>query len=89
MTDIAQDQHEHGHPKTYHFFVDGKKYDSEQSSLTGADVKRIAGVNPTYQLFQEEEGDEPDRPVADSTGIDLSKGTKHFFAVPPATFGDE
>lgn len=87
MTDNAQNQIDHGHAKTYHFFVDGKKYDVEQSSLTGADVKRIAGVNPTYQLFQEEEGDQPDMPIADSTGIDLSKGVKHFFAVPAATFG--
>jgi hypothetical protein len=87
MTDNAQNQHEHGHAKTYHFFVDGRKYEVEQSSLTGADVKRIAGVNPTYQLYLEEEGDEPDQPIADSTGIDLSHGTKHFFAVPPATFG--
>lgn len=89
MTDHAHDQPEHGHPKTYHFFVDGKKYETDQSSLSGADIKRIAEVNPTYQLFLEEEGDEPDKPIADSTAVDLSKGTKHFFAVPPATFGVE
>jgi len=87
MSHHVQDQHSHEHPKQYHFFVDGIKYEVNQSSLTGADIKRIAEVNPTYQLFLETEGDEPDQPVADTTGIDLTHGAKHFFAVPPATFG--
>ena len=75
------------HPKEYHFFVDAQKYEVDQASLTGADIKRIAGVNPGYQLFEETEGNEPDQPIADSTGVDLTRGVKHFFAVPPATFG--
>ncbi|MBI5450171.1 MAG: multiubiquitin domain-containing protein [Gammaproteobacteria bacterium] len=78
---------EHQKPKQYHFFVDAKKYETEHSSLTGADIKRIAGVNPTYQLFLEEEGDNPDRAISDGEGIDLTRGAKHFYAVPPATFG--
>lgn len=83
-----QEQKAHAdHPKEFHFFVDGNKYTAEQSSLTGADIKRIANVNPGYQLFLETEGEEADQPVADSTAVDLTKGAKHFFAVPPATFG--
>ena len=87
---MSEQAHHHAptdHPKNYHFFVDGKKYEVEQASVTGADIKRIADINPGYQLFLETEGDEPDEPIADSTGVDLTHGVKHFFAVPPATFG--
>jgi hypothetical protein len=89
MSDQVQDpQQNQGHAKQYHFFVDGIEYNVDQPSLTGADIKRIAHVDPTYQLFLETEGNEPDQPIADTTAIDLTHGTKHFFAVPPATFGD-
>jgi CRISPR/Cas system-associated protein Cas7 (RAMP superfamily) len=75
--------------KKYHFFVDAKRYESEKSSLTGADIKAIAVVTAAYQLFLEEEGDTPDKPIADSETVVLKEGedTRHFYAVPPATFG--
>jgi hypothetical protein len=75
------------HPKKYHFFVDGKKYETDQSSLTGADIKNVASVNPAYQLFLEEKGDAPDRPISDLEAVILAEKTRHFYAVPPATFG--
>lgn len=76
------------HAKSYHFFVDRKKYESQKESITGQEIKAIADVPPTYQLFLEEEGDTPDKPIADSEGVNLAgKGERHFFAVPPATFG--
>lgn len=74
-------------PKQYHFFVDAKKYETEHSSLTGADIKKEAGVTPTYQLFLEEEGDNPDRAISDGEGVNLTDKIRHFYAVPPATFG--
>lgn len=73
--------------KQYHFFVDAKKYEYENSSITGADIKRIAEVIPTYQLFLEEEGNAPDRAISDAEGINLEGKAHHFYAVPPATFG--
>ncbi len=78
---------EHDKPKQYHFFVDATKYETDSTALTGAQIKQIASVDPTYQLFLEEGGDKPDKPVSDSESINLDHGTKHFFAVPPATFG--
>ena len=75
------------HPKQFHFFVDAKKYETEHETLTGDAIKKIADVPPTYQLFEEEEGDTPDRPIPDSEGVNLSGKIKHFYAVPPATFG--
>jgi hypothetical protein len=78
------------HSKEHHFYVDAKRYETEKSSLTGAEIKAIAGVTPTYQLFLEEEGDKPDRPISDGETIVLEGGehTRHFYAVPPATFGN-
>jgi multiubiquitin len=74
--------------KKFNFFVDGQIHETEQQSISGADVKRIAGIDPTYQVFLEEEGDTPDKPIPDSQGVDLEGKPKHFFAVPPATFGN-
>jgi hypothetical protein len=79
------------HPKKFHFFVDARRYETDKSSLTGAEIKAIAGVTPTYQLFLEEEGDTPDRAISDGEAVELKEGehTRHFYAVPPATFGDQ
>ena len=76
-------------PKKYHFYVDAKRYETEKSSLTGAEIKAIAAVTPTYQLFLEEEGDQPDKPISDGETVTMKEGedTRHFYAVPPATFG--
>jgi hypothetical protein len=74
--------------KQYRFFVDAKQYETEDKSLTGAAIKAKADVPPTYQLFLEEEGDTPDRPISDGEGVNLEGKEKHFFAVPPATFGN-
>jgi hypothetical protein len=76
----------HNHKKL-EFFVDAKRYESDHESLTGAQIKAQAGVEAEYQLFLEEEGDTPDLPVSDIQAVTLSGRVKHFFAVPPATFG--
>jgi hypothetical protein len=73
--------------KLNHFFVDAKKYETAQTALTGAEIKAIAAVAPNYQLFLEEEGDNPDKAIDDGEAVDLANRVKHFFAVPPATFG--
>jgi hypothetical protein len=75
--------------KRFHFFVDAKRYETDKPSLTGAEIKAIASITPTYQLFLEEEGDRPDKPIPDSEAVHLTEGEhiRHFYAVPPATFG--
>ena len=72
-----------------HFFVDGKQYETDQPSLSGLQIKTIASVPPNYQLFLEEKGNAPDTPIADSTAVDVLPPPKHFYAVPPATFGEQ
>lgn len=70
------------------FFVDAKRYETAKTALTGAEIKAIAQVAPNYQLFLEEEGDKPDRGIGDGEAVDIAGRVKHFFAVPPATFGN-
>jgi len=70
-----------------HFFVDAKRYDTDRTALTGAEIKAKANVRADYQLFLEEEGDKPDRPISDGESVNLEHEPKHFYAVPPATFG--
>lgn len=71
----------------YELFVDAKKYQTLSESLTGAEIKALAGITPTYQLYEEEEGDTPDKPISDAEAVNLRGRIKHFYAVPPATFG--
>lgn len=74
--------------KRFEFFVDAKPYSSEESSVTGQTIKEIAGVPAGNQLFLEMPGPEPDKQISDGEAVDLSGPAKHFFVVPPATFGD-
>jgi hypothetical protein len=69
------------------FFVDAKRYETAKTALTGAEIKAIASVAPNYQLFLEEEGDRPDKGIGDGEAVSIHERVKHFFAVPPATFG--
>ena len=72
----------------YKFYVDAKEYSSPDTSLTGAEIKKIANVPAQYQLYLEEEGNKPDKAISDGEGVNIKEGKeKHFFAVPPATFG--
>lgn len=84
-------EHEHPgqleHKKPYVFFVDAKRYETEQESITGAEIKKVASVPAGYQLFEEVEGDHPDKQISDTEAVDLRGKIKHFYAVPPATFG--
>jgi Multiubiquitin len=87
MTEQGKSTERENH-KPYHFFVDAVKYETDKTAMTGAEIKAFASVSATYQLFLEEEGDEPDKAIADSEVVHLDNHKpKHFFAVPPATFG--
>lgn len=73
--------------KKYHFFLDAKRYETEHQYRTGAQIKQEGAIPADYQLYEEEEGDTPDKPISDSQTADLAGKIKHFYAVPPATFG--
>lgn len=68
-------------------FIDAKRYKVTKTSMTGAEIKALAGIDAQYQLYLEETGDNPDKPIADTESLAL-KEDLHFYAIPPTTFGD-
>lgn len=75
-------------PARFKFLVDDKPLESDQPVLTGAQIKALAKVDPSFALFLEGRGNEPDRQIADGEAIDLSEpGRERFYTVPPAVMG--
>lgn len=76
----------------YFYFVGETKYETDQETITGAQIKaRIADLEPGTGLSLEGHGNDPDRMIndADILALDLGHGhgPLHFTLVPPATFG--
>jgi hypothetical protein len=72
----------------YFFFLDGQKFESETSSITGADVRaKLPPEKAGYAIFLEQHGNEPDTAITDTSSFSLEKTPLHFYSVPPATFG--
>ena len=72
------------------YFVDNVKYETDQSTLTGTQIKaKIPNFDNAYGLFLEGHGNDPDQPINDDTSISLDKekGPRRFYSVPPTTFG--
>jgi hypothetical protein len=68
-------------------FVDAVKYKVTKTSMTGAEIKALAGRDAQYQLYLEETGDQPDKAVGDTESLAL-RNDMHFYAIPPTTFGN-
>ena len=72
----------------YPFQVDGRAFVSDSSTLTGAQIKSLAGIDPAVGLFLEGRGAAADTPVGDADVIDLSApGHESFYSMPGATYG--
>jgi hypothetical protein len=75
--------------KVFSYFVDQAKYESEGSSITGAQIKAmIPNFDRSYSLFLEVPGEGEDQLITDDSSVDLSKTPAHLYLVPPATFGE-
>jgi len=74
--------------RQYHYFVDEVKYDTDQPNITGALIKvKLPDSKKGYSLFLEGHGKQQDVLINDDTSISLEGGAKHFYTVPPASFG--
>lgn len=74
----------------FSYFVDGTKFDSDESHITGAAIKaQLPEAKRGYALYLEGHGQDPDQLINDNTSVSLEKekGPKRFFTVPPASFG--
>lgn len=82
---LERKEHEHS---IYIFFVDGKKYETDKATITGAGIKALVPGFPRQDsLFLEGKGKEEDKLIGDDTSVDLADSVKHFYSVPPASFG--
>ena len=82
----------HGNPKpkSFTFFVNSEKFETDQQELTAAQIKaRVANVEPGDKLSLEGHGDEPDRLLGDDEVVQMEKdrGPLRFTIVPSASFG--
>jgi hypothetical protein len=66
--------------------IDNAEFKVKETSLTGIQLKALAGKDATYQLFLEKKGHDPDQLIGDNDTVTLEDG-EHFYTVPPATFG--
>ncbi len=74
--------------KKYHYFVDNDRFDTDDSTTTGALIKiRLPEAKRSYSLYREGHGNNPDELINDETSVSLDKGAEHFYTVPPASFG--
>ena len=77
-------------PTTFHFFVDGKAYDTDQARMTGLQIKaKVPDWDPSHDLSLEGVGAAADRIIPDGESIDFAATTAplHFGSVPRASFG--
>jgi hypothetical protein len=84
---LEEDKH---HEKKIEFFfrLDDKKYESKNSTITGADVRaKLPPEKAGYAIFLESQGSDPDKQITDSESFSLENQELCFYSVPPATFG--
>lgn len=59
-------------PKKYQLFVDSDKYEWPKSTITGSELRKLAGIPDSAQIFLHVPG-KPDAEVKNDTVIDLEK----------------
>lgn len=66
--------------KPDHIFIDQKRYEWVDPTITGAQIKQLAGVDPqTYDAWQDVPGPE-DILLGDNDSVDLTQpGVEKFF----------
>ena len=73
---------------TYKFIVDQEHFESPKQRLTGAEIKVIAHVDPSVQLFLEEDGPGSDRQINDDSVVELREhGETRLYTMPRANMG--
>ncbi len=73
----------------YKFFVNGVKFVVDKPSITGAEIKTLASIDPGFGLFLEvHKPDAEDKKIGDSDSVNLADpGVEKFYTVSPGTYG--
>lgn len=85
LTTSQTTQHDHDdHGKPPHeieIHVDRKRFRVGESTMTGAEIRALAGLGTEVDLYLEEHGDRDDRLIHDGERVKL-RDEMHFFSVP-------
>ena len=69
------------------FFVDAVSYETDQTALTGGEIKKFASCSMNYHLYVEDESVESgQRFVCDGEAIRLDGKALHFWVPAPSTY---
>jgi Multiubiquitin len=72
-------ENEKAHEQEFKLIIDTHPHTWHKSTITGAEIKNLAGVDPSYGVWQEVPGPN-DPPVGDNQQVDLSRpGVERFF----------
>jgi hypothetical protein len=68
------------HEKTFRLIVDQHPHTWPELTITGAQIKALAGVDPSFGVWEEIPGAKVDPEIADNQVVDLTKpGVEKFF----------
>ena len=56
-------------PKIFHIIIDHKPYEWREPFITGAEIKKLAGVDPSYGVWKDVPGPK-DPPIADEQRVE-------------------
>lgn len=59
-------------PKKYQLFVDNDKYEWEKSTITGSELRVLAGIPDNAEIYMKVPG-KPDAAISNDTTTDLEK----------------
>jgi Multiubiquitin len=59
-------------PKHFELFVDGERHTWDKSTITGAELRVLAGIPESAQIFEHVPG-KPDIEINNNTVVDLAK----------------
>lgn len=66
--------------KTFKIIIDHKPHEWEEPCITGAQLKELAGVDPSYGVWLEQPGKEEDPEIGDYDKVNLEEpGVERFF----------
>lgn len=72
--------------KKIKIFINDDAYSVDQPTMTGSELKALAGIAPENQLFEDAPGHHDDPQVLDDSPFELKSGMK-FYDVPAGNLG--
>jgi hypothetical protein len=83
----SPDQSSEAKGKRLTIFINDHRYQVEDPTMTGAELKAMDSIPPGNTLFLEVSGPDPDQKVGDADEITLKSGMR-FYDLPPIQRGD-